>query len=94
MAVFLIGTIKVLDESSWAQYVSGVAESLGPFGADVVFRGQKLAELAGSQPREQVVVLRFRDAADADAWFHSEKYQALIPLRERAADVVITTYSE
>lgn len=94
MAVFLIGTIKVREPSLWSEYVAGVAASLQPFDATVVFRGQKLSDLAGTQPRDTVVVLRFCDAATADAWFHSEQYQALIPLRDKAADVVITTYSE
>ncbi|MDX1800619.1 MAG: DUF1330 domain-containing protein [Marinobacter sp.] len=94
MAAFLIGTITIRDASLWARYVSGVAESLEPFDAEVVFRGRKLRDLAGEQPRETVVVLRFGDAATADAWFQSERYQQLIPLRDRAADVVITTYSD
>ncbi len=93
MAVFLIGTINVREPSLWAQYVAGVADSLEPFDAQVVFRGRKLADLAGTQPKEAVVILRFQDAATADAWFQSARYQALIPLRDQAADVVITTYS-
>lgn len=94
MAVFLVGTISIRNEVLWARYVAGVQESLGPFGATVVFRGQKLADLAGLQPRHQVVVLRFKDEATVNAWFRCENYQGLIPLRDKAADVIITTYSD
>ncbi len=39
-----------------------------------------------------MVVIEFSDRASLEEWFHSAKYQALIDLRDRAADVVITTY--
>jgi uncharacterized protein (DUF1330 family) len=37
-------------------------------------------------------VIRFPDAAAAHNWFTSPAYQALIALREQAADVVLVTY--
>jgi uncharacterized protein (DUF1330 family) len=37
-------------------------------------------------------VIRFPSLADADGWHNSAAYQALIPIRQEAADVVLTTY--
>jgi uncharacterized protein (DUF1330 family) len=37
-------------------------------------------------------VIRFASLADADGWFKSEAYQALIPLRQEAAVLILTTY--
>lgn len=94
MPAYLIGTMTVKDPALWALYVEGVAKSLAPFDAELVFRGKRVAVLAGEQPRELAVVIRFADPAALQAWFHSEAYQDLIPLRDRAADVVITSYDE
>jgi len=39
------------------------------------------------------VVIRFPSLADAQGWHASAAYQALIPLRQEAADVILTTYA-
>ena len=92
MAVYLIGQIRVKDPELWQEYVAGVSESIAPFNAKIVFRGKRTAILAGENRRELAVVLEFSDHSCLDGWFHSGKYQSLIPLRDNAADVVITTY--
>jgi uncharacterized protein (DUF1330 family) len=38
------------------------------------------------------VVIRFPSVAQADGWHGSAAYQALVPLRQSAAEVVLTTY--
>ncbi len=92
MAGYLVGHIKVKDPALWQDYVAGVQESLAPFAAKVVFRGKLASILAGTHEHDFVVVIEFVDLATLDRWFHSATYQALIPLRDRAADVVITSY--
>jgi uncharacterized protein (DUF1330 family) len=49
--------------------------------------------LGGAHAHDQVVVLRFPAAAAADAWFQSAAYQALIPLRQEAAEVDLISYA-
>lgn len=92
MAAYLVGQIAVKDEVLWKQYVEGVAESVEPFDATIVFRGQRNRVLAGVNPRDLIVVIEFSEHDELEAWFNSEKYQSIIELRDRAADVVITTY--
>ena len=92
MAAYLVGHINVKDEGLWQQYVAGVAESLAPFEAEIVFRGRLARVLAGQHDYDLVVVIEFPDQRVLDSWFNSEKYQALIPVRDKAADVVITSY--
>jgi uncharacterized protein (DUF1330 family) len=43
---------------------------------------------------EQVVSLRFETLADANRWHDSAEYQALLPLRERGADVTLVLYQD
>lgn len=92
MSAYLIGQIKVKDEGLWQEYVAGVTESLVPFEAEILFRGKLLDVLAGQHDKDLVVVIAFPDSLILDRWFTSDKYQTLIPLRDQAADVVITTY--
>jgi len=92
MAAYLIGQIKVKDQNLWNKYVAGVKESLTPFAAEIVFRGTLLEVLAGEQDKDLVVVVKFAEQAVLNDWFTSEKYQSLIPLRDKAASVVISSY--
>ena len=92
MAAYLVGHITVKDEELWQSYVTGVQASLAPFASKVLFRGRLRSVLAGKHPYELAVVIEFPDQATLDRWYASETYQALIPLRDQAADVVITTY--
>lgn len=93
MTAYLVGQIKVRDETLWQTYVKGVAESLAGISANVLFRGEKQADLAGSNQRDRVVVIAFDSHSELERWFHSPAYQALIPLRDKAADVLITSYT-
>ena len=40
-----------------------------------------------------MVVIRFPSIDAIDRWYHSDAYQALIPLRDEAADVTIVGYA-
>ncbi|MBW2477242.1 MAG: DUF1330 domain-containing protein [Deltaproteobacteria bacterium] len=92
MAAYLIGQIKVKNPQLWQQYVDGVSESLAGLDAQIVFRGKRLEVLAGENPYDLVVVIKFANRMTLDQWFFSQQYQALIPLRDKAAKVTITTY--
>lgn len=92
MAAYLVGHITVKDNGPWQEYMAGVKESLAPFDSKVVFRGQLIKILAGDHEHDNVVVLEFPDQTILDNWYGSEKYQSLIPLRNKAANVVLMTY--
>ena len=94
MAAYLVGHITVKDNGLWQKYVSGVQESLSPFESRIIFRGQLDKVLAGHHDHNLVVVIEFPDTSTLDTWFNSGKYQSLIPLRDKAANVVITTYND
>lgn len=89
---YLIGHITIKDEGKWAQYRAGVPGTLEPWGGELVFRGRRAAVLGGQHDATDTVVLRFPDLISLRAWFDSPAYQALIPLREQAADVTLIAY--
>ena len=89
---YVIGHITVKDQDKWAQYRSRVPATLEEWGGELVFRGSRIAVLGGEHPHTDTVVVRFPDADALNGWFHSPAYQALIPLREQAADIVLIAY--
>ena len=89
---YVIGHITVKDPEKWAAYRDQVPVTLAPWGAELVFRGRRAAILAGQHPHADVVVIRFPDLVAVDGWYASAAYQALIPLRELAAVVVLVSY--
>ena len=89
---YVVGQISVKDAALWARYRAEVPATLAPWGAELVFRGQQVAVLSGENPHADIVVIRFPDTAAVDAWFGSPAYQALIPLRQQAAEVVLLSY--
>jgi uncharacterized protein (DUF1330 family) len=92
MAAYLVGHIRVKDDGLWQEYVAGVQQSLAPFDARIIFRGQLVKVLAGQHDHDLAVVIEFPDQSTLETWFGSEKYQSLIPVRDKAADVVILAY--
>ena len=89
---YVVGQMTVKNETKWAEYRGQVLATLMPFGGELVFRGNQVRALSGECPHADIVVIRFASLADADGWHNSAAYQALIPLRQEAADVVLTTY--
>ena len=92
MAAYLIGHITIKDPARWKIYTDGVRESLIPYGAEIVFRGKCAAVLTGEHPYHHAVVIRFPDQPTLQRWYHSDRYQGLIAVRDTAADVVIISY--
>ena len=91
-AAYLVGHITVKNPEKWAEYRSQVPGTLAPWGAELVFRGNRAAVLAGESPHADIVVIRFPDISAVNGWHASPAYQALIPLREQAAEMVLLSY--
>jgi uncharacterized protein (DUF1330 family) len=92
MAAYLVGHITIKDASQWEIYMEGVRKSLLPYSAEVIFRGKLHKVLTGQHSRQNTVVIEFSDQATLQDWYNSKEYQELIPIRDRAADVVIISY--
>ena len=92
MAAYLVGHITIKDTSQWEIYMEGVRKSLLPYSAEVIFRGKLHKVLTGQHSHQNTVVIEFSDQATLQEWYNSKEYQKLIPIRDRAADVVIISY--
>jgi uncharacterized protein (DUF1330 family) len=91
---YVIGHITVKDDAKWDAYRIAATATLAPWGAELVFRGRDATVLAGEHTHTNAVVIRFPDRKAVAGWHSSAAYQALIPLRQQAADVVLLTYEE
>jgi uncharacterized protein (DUF1330 family) len=89
---YVVGQLTVKNAEKWAEYRNRVPATLAPWGAELLFRGKKVAVLAGEHSHSDIVVVRFPDKDAVEKWHSSAAYQALIPLREQAAEVVLLSY--
>jgi uncharacterized protein (DUF1330 family) len=92
MSAYVIGHITVKDADKWAEYRRQVSETLEPWGAELVFRGRLTKVLTGEHRHTDTVVIRFPDQTGLQGWHDSAHYQALIPLRTEAAEMVLVAY--
>lgn len=91
---FVIGHITVKDPAKWAEYRAQVPATLALWQAELVFRGERLAVLGGEHRHSDTVVIRFPSREAVDGWYNSPAYQALIPLRQEAADLDLVSFAE
>lgn len=89
---YAIGHITIKLPEQWRDYCSKVPATLAPWRGEVVLRGRRLAVFNGLHDHTDTVVLRFPDAAAVAGWHASPAYQALIPLRDAAAEVVLVAF--
>ena len=89
---YIIGNITIKDEVKWKEYKSKVTATLIPFSGELVFRGHKTKNLSGNQKHAINVIIKFPNNQALNNWFESSAYQSIIPIRELAADVDLTSY--
>lgn len=92
MAAICVGHIRVKNAGAWEQYQSRVGATIAQYGGELLFRGKQEEIFSGEMAHERVVALQFENLGDATRWHHSKEYQALIPIREIAADVTLVLY--
>ncbi len=94
MAAFFVSTVTIRNKEKFQQYAEQAAATFAPYGGEPVLRGQFDAALAGNAEHQAVGIVRFPDQAALKAWYDSEGYRALIPLRDEAAEMTLVAYSE
>ena len=92
MAAYLVGHITVRDPGKWQEYLGRVGATISAGGGEVLFRGEMKQELSRSAPGRLIVAVRFPDLDALRRWHASLAYQSLIPIRDAAADVVLSAY--
>ena len=94
MTAFYVGTTSVKDSGKFEDYVSKAIETSKSFGGELVLRGRAEGALVGSVNHQVIGIAKFPDMASLNNWYESDAYQALIPLRDEAAETTIVKYEQ
>jgi uncharacterized protein (DUF1330 family) len=72
------------------EYIDRIQATMDPFGGRFLAHGPEVRVAEGAWPGT-VVLLEFPDAGAATAWYESEAYQEILPLRTRhiRGDVIL-----
>ncbi len=92
MSACIVGHVTVKDAGKWAEYCSKVPATIIPWGGRLVLRGQTNTVMTGVHTHTGVVIIQFPDAKAVAGWNNSPAYQALIPIREQAVDLILVSY--
>ncbi|MCP4324334.1 MAG: DUF1330 domain-containing protein [Psychromonas sp.] len=83
MKTLIIVDLTILDKEKLAEYSALAAETLTPFSGQFIAKAP-IEEIQGNSEFQVKAVIEFPDKESAKNWYHSEQYQAIIPLREQA----------
>lgn len=85
MAAYIVGHLSVHDPEAYEAYREKAPAVIAEYGGRYLVRGGQAEALEGEWPVERLVILEFPDKTRARAFYESEAYQALVPLRQAAA---------
>lgn len=83
---YVIGQFDIHDPEAYGDYRSQTPGTIEKFGGKFLVRAGRLETLEGDAPLPRIVVIEFPSFEQAKAWYESEDYQGLIPIRQAAAD--------
>lgn len=92
MVAYVIGHVTVTDPQKWVEYRSKVPATLAPWEAELVLRGKCATVLSGAHRHTDTVVIRFPTLEAVNSWYNSPAYQALLSLRQQAAEVDLVSF--
>lgn len=85
MAAYIVAHLSVHDAEAFDAYRRQTPEVIAEFGGRYLVRGGAVEPLEGDWPVERLVIIEFPDKARARAFYDSDAYQALVPLRQAGA---------
>lgn len=86
MSAYVVAQLRVHDPEKYREYADAFLATIKPYNARLLVAADTADVLEGEQPYPRTVVGEFESVADARAWYGSEAYQAIAPLRQAAAD--------
>ncbi len=85
MATYAVARLwDVVPGPQIVQYLEGIDATLAPFQGRFLVHGGDVEKLEGDWTGD-LIIIAFPDRHRAQAWYHSEAYQKLLPLRLSSA---------
>ncbi len=95
MAVLNFSYAAVKDIDAFKSYVQQAAILMEASGVEIIVRGEYAATKRGEKLSPHIAaIFRYPDMATAEAFYTSEAYLKLIPLRDKACEMTIQFYNE
>ncbi|HEY5626300.1 MAG TPA: DUF1330 domain-containing protein [Dehalococcoidia bacterium] len=83
MTAYVVAEVNVHDLEKYMTYASKVGATVGNFGGKISAANEADVR-EGSLPFTRTIIGEFPDAAAASAWYESEEYREILPLRLEA----------
>ncbi|MFY0677554.1 MAG: DUF1330 domain-containing protein [Neptuniibacter sp.] len=95
MTVFFIASSTIKSPEKFQLYAQKAGATFSNYGGKPVLRGKFEKELTAfvNYPHQMVGIISFPSLKALNNWYQSDEYQALISLRDEAAEMTITIYS-
>lgn len=84
------GTVKNAEQL--ARYVAESSPIVESFGGRFMGASDQTRVLLGEHPHKRIAIFEFPDLAACEAWYSSDTYRALWPVRQQAADFVFLAF--
>jgi uncharacterized protein (DUF1330 family) len=85
MKAYVIAQLTITDPEGFETYRQAVPPVVAAHNGRYLARGGTLTNLEGEAGGPRVIVLEFPDRAAAETFYNSPEYQAILPLRLKAA---------
>jgi uncharacterized protein (DUF1330 family) len=86
MTAYAIFDADIHDPSGMDEYLDKVPATLEQYGAKLLAATSTIDAVEGGWASKRIVILEFADMTAARAWYSSPEYQAVLPLRLKAAN--------
>lgn len=92
MSAYLVARMAVKDADKLADYSKQAASLIAAYGGKLLFKGGAEANLFGQMDMPNMAVFIFPDLEKITEFYHSPEYQALAPLRQTGAEMVLSAH--
>jgi uncharacterized protein (DUF1330 family) len=83
---YVIITEVIHDPEGMKAYAAAAGPTLAGSGATVLVAGPAVEVVEGEWPADSTIIMEFESVDAAQAWYHSDGYQAAARLRQAATD--------
>jgi uncharacterized protein (DUF1330 family) len=83
---YYVAEFQVTDPEGIKPYSAQVESTFKPYSGRYIVRGGVMDVKEGFGAQGRLIVIQFDSLSQANAWYHSPEYQALIPIRHRSGN--------
>jgi len=87
----LIAIARIKDPEKHQEYVTLSGPLIKAAGGELLAAGPVAETLVGTSDASALAAIRFPDAQALQDWYDSDAYQALVPIRDAAAEMTFLT---